>query len=130
MVNKKELGLLGESLVKRFFEEKGYEFIERNYFKKIGEIDLIFKKDNNIYFVEVKSGEKGNIDPTEHLNKEKIGKFEKIVSFYLKEKKLEFFINKYGNKEKIKYFLWAAIVKINKKKKEAEIKIIKDLNFE
>jgi hypothetical protein len=43
--------------------------------------------------------------PEEHLTKDKIKKFEKIVEFYLEEKKLKKIKNSFGVEEKLRYHL-------------------------
>jgi putative endonuclease len=48
-------GELGEYIACRYFSERGFEIIERNYTKKWGEIDIIAKRDGVIHFIEVKS---------------------------------------------------------------------------
>jgi len=53
--NNKRTGNLGESIACRFLMKHGYEVIERNYWKKCGEIDIIAKKSREIHFIEVKS---------------------------------------------------------------------------
>lgn len=54
-----DLGSLGEQLVAGNYLNRGYRLLEKNYIfphgKQIGEIDLIFEKDKEIIFVEVKS---------------------------------------------------------------------------
>ena len=129
--SRKELGDLGEEIAKNYFLEQGFKVVERNYWKKFGEIDLILKKEQNIFFVEVKTGDsfEGFSRSLDHLNYKKVLKFKRIVEFYLKEKKLDYFKNSFGHKELLKYHLWGAVVLINKKTKSAFIRIIKDLNF-
>jgi len=101
---KQRVGDLGEEIVKNFFEKKGYKIIERNYRKVFGELDLIMKKDGEIYFMEVKTIKIGSSfkRPEEHLTKDKIRRFEKTGLFYLREKKLEKRKNPFGIEEKIK----------------------------
>lgn len=48
------LGSIGEDLAGEYFENLGYDIIDRNYKHHVGEIDLICKKDMVINFVEVK----------------------------------------------------------------------------
>lgn len=52
---KKRIGDLGEDIACKFLKRRGFRVLERNYWKKCGEIDIIAKKDNEIHFVEVKS---------------------------------------------------------------------------
>lgn len=56
---KKKLGAWGEELALKYFEEKGYCLIEKNWRadgqKMIGEIDLIVGLGQDLVFVEVKT---------------------------------------------------------------------------
>lgn len=52
--NTRELGSEGEELASKFLQKKGYEILGQNYFCRYGEIDLVVKKHNCLYFVEVK----------------------------------------------------------------------------
>ncbi len=46
---------MGEDLAAQYLIEKGFEILSRNYRTKIGEIDLIVRKDDFLVFVEVKT---------------------------------------------------------------------------
>lgn len=48
-------GEIGENIAVKFLMKHGFAILERNYTKKWGEIDIVAKKDNKIYFIEVKS---------------------------------------------------------------------------
>jgi Holliday junction resolvase-like predicted endonuclease len=48
-------GELGELIATRYFSERGFRLVERNYTKKWGEIDIIVEKGGITHFVEVKS---------------------------------------------------------------------------
>jgi putative endonuclease len=57
---KKELGYKGEGIAVSIFKKNGFDIITRNYrFGKIGEIDIIVRKENLIVFAEVKSRSSG-----------------------------------------------------------------------
>jgi len=65
---KQIIGDLGESLVCRYLENKGYSIIDRNYWKPWGEIDIIAKKnrffskkEEKLCFIEVKTVTRENI---------------------------------------------------------------------
>ena len=47
-------GSRGEKAAARFLEQQGYAVLERNYTRRVGEIDLICRQDDTIVFVEVK----------------------------------------------------------------------------
>lgn len=54
-----ELGRQGEDLTARYYENLGYQILERNFIqhfgKQIGEIDLVATLNSEIVFVEVKT---------------------------------------------------------------------------
>ncbi len=50
-----QLGLWGEQQACQYFIQKAYCFVEKNYYCKQGEIDLIFLKNKIHYFIEVKT---------------------------------------------------------------------------
>ncbi len=51
----KTLGKMSEEIAKNFFEKKGYRLLKKNFRINLGEIDLIFEKEETIVFVEVKA---------------------------------------------------------------------------
>lgn len=51
----KNKGKEAEDRAVAYLKGRGYKIIERNYFTRFGEIDVIAKKDEFIVFVEVKS---------------------------------------------------------------------------
>ena len=55
MQTKNELGRLGEELAEKYFSERGYEIIERNFRHSRYEIDIIAVKNEKIHFIEVKT---------------------------------------------------------------------------
>ncbi len=50
----KSIGQIAEDEAAKYLQNKGYKIIDRNWKTKYCEIDIIAKKDNVIYFVEVK----------------------------------------------------------------------------
>lgn len=52
---KQRLGAFGESHARRFLEAQGYTFIESNWRRKTGEIDLVMQDGVYLVFVEVKT---------------------------------------------------------------------------
>jgi ribonuclease HII len=53
--NRLELGREGESLTAQYLEAQGFEILSRNLRSKVGEVDLIAKKNSDVHFVEVRS---------------------------------------------------------------------------
>jgi putative endonuclease len=77
---------MGEQLVKKKLQNKGWTFLTQNYHTRYGEIDLIFQDKQNIVFVEVKA--RSNLDagfPEEAIIPSKLSKLKKAAQFYLIE---------------------------------------------
>src|SRR6056297_1134204 len=51
----KKLGRWGEELAEKYYQGKGYKFLTKNWSTREGEIDLIFCKNKDLIFVEVKT---------------------------------------------------------------------------
>jgi putative endonuclease len=80
----------------KYFETKACEYlqsnkfiiIEQNFFaKKIGEIDIICKKDDIYHFVEVKSGE--DFEAIYNITPSKLSKLKRSIEYYLQSKQLD-----------------------------------------
>ncbi|MDD3818351.1 MAG: YraN family protein [Actinomycetota bacterium] len=88
--SKKITGRAGEFIAQKYLEEeKGYTILERNYRNKYGEIDIIARKNTDLFFIEVKTrtgSEYG--DPLEAVNRSKINKIRKVANFYIIKNKL------------------------------------------
>lgn len=83
-VSTRQKGYEGEDKACAYLISKGYEIIERNYYTRLGEIDIIARKDKFLVFVEVKSLPHGDIDTLSHvLNKKKQQKIIKTSKCYL-----------------------------------------------
>jgi len=52
---KQRVGKLGENIACKYLEKEGFLIVERNYWKKFGEIDIVAKKRGILHFIEVKS---------------------------------------------------------------------------
>lgn len=86
------LGKLGEKAAAKFLKQKGYKILETNFFnprgKKLGEIDIIARKNGEIIFVEVKTrlSNGKNILPEENITFKKLYHLNKIARFYIRSK--------------------------------------------
>lgn len=88
MTSTKNKGDYFEKKAVAFLKEQGFELVETNYYaKKLGEIDIIVKKDEVYHFVEVKSGE--GFEAVYNITPVKLRKLIRSVDYYLKEKNLD-----------------------------------------
>lgn len=74
----------------KFLIDKGFTIIERNYTKKIGEIDIIATKGGIIHFIEVKTivsrVTNDRYNPFENITPFKLRKLARTIEWYLVEK--------------------------------------------
>ena len=90
MARHNTIGRQGEAIARAYLEDHGYRFIEQNYNKKWGELDLVMKKDGVLHFVEVKSTELDPDqwrypDPIEHIDDRKIRRLGRAIRSYAAE---------------------------------------------
>jgi putative endonuclease len=81
-------GFIGEQIAALYLIDKGYEIVERNWRCKIGEIDIVAKKDGFLCFIEVKRKTKSeNFKAEDHFDWKKKKKLERLIEVYLKKNK-------------------------------------------
>lgn len=81
---KKELGKLGEQIAVEYLEKNKYKILERNFYCKQGEIDIIAKQKKEIIFIEVKTRSNTNFGkPSEAVNYRKQKHIYKSAQYYL-----------------------------------------------
>lgn len=89
MKMRSNLGEKGESIAIEYLENNGYKIINRNYYSRFGEIDIIAKKENYIIFAEVKTRKiNTNFNAFEAVDAIKQKRIIKTAMIYLKEKSL------------------------------------------
>ena len=82
------LGVQGEAIARQHLIEKGYQILNQNYTTKIGEIDIIAKKDNVIHFVEVKTRTSNSFGaPLEAIDYKKMQSIYHAGLFYIQQNK-------------------------------------------
>lgn len=76
-------GNIAEELASKYLDSLGFEIVCRNYYaKKMGELDIIAKKNGVVHFVEVKSGH--GFEPIYNITPSKQQKLIKSAELYLK----------------------------------------------
>jgi len=87
MKDTKTLGDLGEKIAEKYLKDKGYKILDKNFrYSKLGELDIIAEKSNNIFFVEVKTRKKtgpGGFLPEDNITYDKQKKLIKLSQIYL-----------------------------------------------
>jgi len=71
-------------------EQEGFIILERNYFaRKLGEIDIIAKRNDVLHFIEVKGSKFNTFDPIYNVTPAKLRKVINSAYYYLKMKRLD-----------------------------------------
>ena len=86
----REMGLFGEAETAKYLRKKGYTLLAHGYRCRVGEIDLIAKKNSTLCFVEVKlRSSDGHGLPREFVDGRKQEKIRKTAALYLAQKQLD-----------------------------------------
>ncbi len=81
-------GNLAEDKACEFLLNNGFSIVERNFYSRFGEIDIIATKDEVLHFIEVKSG----LDyesAIQNITPQKLSRLIKTGNVYLKKNKLD-----------------------------------------
>ncbi len=96
-MSSKQLGILGEQIAENYLKNKGYQILDKNYSSristgpKIGEIDIVAKKNDIISFIEVKTlrqAQGESFSPEEKVDFGKQRKLVKTAESWLMKKKI------------------------------------------
>ena len=83
------IGPTGENEAVIFLEKRGYKILERNYRKRMGEIDIIARHKDALCFIEVKTRQSTSYgSPLEAVTKQKQRQIIRLSLYYLKEKNI------------------------------------------
>lgn len=131
---KQKIGEIGENIAVRFLVKHGFLVLDRNYTKKWGEIDIVAKKDNMIYFIEVKSvsSAEGLADRHETVSHEtnddyraednmhpwKMKRLSRTIQTYLLQKKID---------DEMEWQVDLLVVYLDMKNKKAKVKVVSDV---
>lgn len=92
---KQNIGKIGEDATVKHFSALGHTVLDRNYWKKWGEIDIVTRDSKgNIHFIEVKTvtratlGGKNGYDATENVHRWKRERLSRAIRTYLLEKRV------------------------------------------
>ena len=78
------LGQWAEQTALLFLQSQQYQYVNKNYYSRFGEIDLIVKRDNELVFVEVKARSAGSYaEACEVISYSQQRKIIKTAQFFL-----------------------------------------------
>ncbi len=121
---KQTIGKIGEDIATKFLVKRDFVLLERNYWKKFGEIDIIFRKNGKIHFVEVKTVSRETVPdekideyrPEDNIHSAKLKRIGRTIEAYLHEKDT--------NED---WEFHAVIILLDKDKKIAKVRFLRNL---
>lgn len=84
-MDKKRLGAWGEAQGRAFLVRKGFTVVANNFYTSRGEVDIVAKKGDDFYFIEVKTREAGPMATDLAVTPYKKLRFKKAASKYCLE---------------------------------------------
>lgn len=115
-----KLGRYGENLAAEYLGRHGCRVIDRNFYTRYGEIDLIASCGDEILFCEVKTRTSSDCGyPEQAVDYYKARKLVKTIQIYLQNKRIDKF-----------WRLDVISVEINREMKSAKIRWFKDIGRE
>lgn len=90
MYKRHALGKMGENMAVKYLERKGYKILERNFYCKRGEIDIIAMDKDYLVFIEIKTRASNEYGlPSESVTKRKIKHMIDTIQYFLYTRHLE-----------------------------------------
>jgi len=90
MLNKRQIGWLGEDIATEYLKQNDYKICHQNYQTRYGEIDIIAEdKDEVCVIVEVKTYKGGQVDPRLIITPTKLRRLKNLANAYRGEYNLE-----------------------------------------
>ena len=81
-------GNIAETKACEYLQTLGFKIIERNFYSRFGEIDIIAQKDSILHFIEVKSATSYEV-AIQNITPSKINKLIKTLNVYLKKNNIQ-----------------------------------------
>ncbi len=81
-------GDVAEEVTCKFLQERGFMIVERNFYSRFGEIDIIARREGLLHFIEVKSAQNYEL-AVQNVTPKKVQKILKTVDVYMKKKHID-----------------------------------------
>ena len=84
VMHTKDKGLIAEDIAARHLKGLGYEIVDRNFFCKAGELDIIAVQGEELVFVEVRSRQsQESLNPIFAISEKKIKSLQRAAQVYV-----------------------------------------------
>lgn len=88
MTYRRKIGNHGEDFAVNILKDEGYQILERNFWTKHGEIDIVASKDHILHFIEVKTRTQLRYGyPAESITEDKKMRMRRAANIYMSSKK-------------------------------------------
>jgi len=118
-------GEIGENIAAKFLMKHGFTIKDRNYTKKWGEIDIVAEKSGKVYFIEVKSVKRGELEnlkddyrAEDNMHPWKMKRLSRTIQTYLLHKKVP---------DDTEWQVDLLVVYLDLKAKKARVKLVSDI---
>ncbi len=88
-MNTRQIGNIFEKKSIKYLIKKNYKIVTQNYYTRFGEIDIIAKKNETFYIIEVKSEKKTSISSIFKMNSSKKKRIIKTALHYIEKNNLK-----------------------------------------
>lgn len=120
MSSKRFIGSKAEDLACEYLKNQGYKILERNFYIRGGEVDIIAKDNEVLAFVEVKARYSHNYGlPVESITSWKLKALIKTAKFYVAK-------NRWGDRE---YRIDFVAIDFSNSFKEPKIELLKNITL-
>ena len=124
-----KIGEIGENIAVKFLVKQNFNILDRNYTKKWGEIDIVAEKADKIYFIEVKSVSRLDLNnvsqetldqykPEDNMHPWKLKRMSRTIQTYLLSENVP---------EEKEWQVDLLVVFLDIKNKKARVKVVKDI---
>jgi putative endonuclease len=83
MLNKKSIGDNAENIASQYLVNQGLKLLQKNFFSRFGEIDIIMQDGDCLVFIEVKKRQNGIDSAIESITHAKQKRLIKAAQYYL-----------------------------------------------
>lgn len=121
---KQTIGEVGEDIATKFLVKHSFIIVDRNFWKKFGEIDIICRKGGKVHFVEVKTVSRETVSretsdeyrAEDNIHSAKLKRIGRTIEAYLNEKNIS-----------EEWEFHAIVIELDTNKKIAKVRFLRDL---
>ncbi len=124
-----KIGEIGENMAVKFLMKHGFSILDRNYTRKWGELDIVAEKEKRLYFIEVKSVSKSDLNrvsretldnykPEDNMHPWKLKRMSRTIQTYLLNKKID---------DEKEWQVDLLVVFLDIRNKKVRIKVVSDI---